>query len=65
MYIPEELIPGIDKLSGPLLINRNADGIFKAGRVLRGNEFVTNMPTLIESLRLVGLYIVDSEGNRL
>ncbi len=65
MFIPDELIPGINTNTRPLLINRNADGSYKTCRVLRVGEFVVTPQALKEVCSQMGLYIVDRDGNRL
>lgn len=60
MHIPDDLIPGLTELTGPVLIYF-AKGDPQRGFALRKDEFVTSLRALEEARKKAGLKLPDNE----
>lgn len=60
MQIPDDLIPGLPTLIGPVLIYF-FKGRPERGFALRKDEFVTSMPALEEARKKAGLKLSEDE----
>ncbi|PWI82115.1 hypothetical protein DEO48_00735 [Enterobacter sp. CGMCC 5087] len=60
MQIPDDLIPGLPTVTGPVLIYF-FKGRPERGYALRKGEFVTSIPALNEALKKAGFPALEAE----
>ncbi|EMD6815288.1 hypothetical protein ACEWB5_16565 [Citrobacter koseri] len=60
MHIPDDLIPGLPALTGPVLIYF-VKGKAERGFALRKDEFVTSLRALEEARKKAGLKVSEAE----
>ncbi|ELY4546030.1 hypothetical protein SMZ81_004362 [Cronobacter sakazakii] len=65
MFIPDNLINGLEGSTRPVVLYRNENGEVVYGFVLRPDEFVTSLRQMAEARKCAGMSAFDKGDNPL